>query len=255
MAKSNNLIFKMAKFLVSLLYAIVIFPLEIAAQTEFSTCFYDMDRNRPIPVTVYTPDAMDCNTIPVIFNHGYDGCKKIDSNQDYEYLTEFLSSKGYYVISIQHDLPDDELLAMKEPFMELRMPFWKKGIDNIRFVVSEFHKLMSGLDWKSLVLIGHSNGGDMVMLAATEYPDLADKVISLDHRRILIPRTSRPKMMTLRGCDYPADDGVLPSNTEQEQYNIIVVNMNGISHSDMCKNGTAEQHDKINKLIYHFLKD
>lgn len=166
---------------------------------------------------------MNSNTVPVVFNHGYDGCKKIDSNKDYEYLTVFLSSKGYYIISLQHDLPTNELLAMNEPFMESRMPFWKKGVNNIRFVVSEFQKLMPDLNRKSLVLIGHSNGGDRVMLAATEYPNLADKIISLDHRRMIIPRTAQPKIMTLRGCDYLADDGVLPSKSEQEQYNIVLL--------------------------------
>lgn len=244
----------MLKYLITLLAAIAIFPLETVAQTEFSTCFYDNNRNRPIPVTIYAPKMMNGNTVPVIFNHGYDGCKKINSNQDYGYLAEFLSSKGYYVISIQHDLPTDELLAMNEPFMESRMPFWKKGVDNIRFVVSVFRKLMPVLEWKSLVLIGHSNGGDMVMLAATEYPNLADKVISLDHRRMIIPRTAQPKIMTLRGCDYPADNGVLPSKSEQERYNIVVVDLDGIGHSDMCKNGTSEQHDRINKQIYDFIR-
>lgn len=112
----------MLKYLITLLAAIAIFPLETVAQTKSSTCFYDNNRNRPIPVTIYAPKMMNGNTVPVIFNHGYDGCKKIDSNRDYEYLTEFLSSKGYYVISIQHDLPTDELLAMNEPFMESRMP-------------------------------------------------------------------------------------------------------------------------------------
>lgn len=244
----------MIRYFFALLATIGMFPIEIIAQVEFSTCFYDNDRNRPVPVAVYAPKAIDSNTIPVIFNHGYDGCKKIDSNQDYEYLTNFLSSKGYYVISIQHDLPEDELLAMDEPFMNSRMPFWKKGVDNIRFVVEEFQKLMPDLDWKSLVLIGHSNGGDMVMLAATECPELADKVISLDHRRMIIPRTVQPKIMTLRGCDYPADNGVLPSKSEQDRYNIMVVGLDGIGHSDMCKNGTAEQHDRINKLIYDFIR-
>lgn len=255
-AKGNSRMEHMCKnYILTLLVTIVMTSLDIVAQTKFSTCFYDCRRNRPIPVAMYAPKTMNANTVPVIFNHGYDGCKKIDSNQDYEYLTEFLSSKGYYVISIQHDLPTDKLLAMDEPFMNSRMPFWKKGVDNIRFVVEEFQKLIPDLDWKSLVLIGHSNGGDMVMLTATEYPDLADKAISLDHRRMIIPRTAQPKIMTLRGCDYPADDGVLPSKSEQKRYNIVVVDLDGIGHSDMCKNGTVEQHDKINELIYHFLND
>lgn len=252
--KVGDFIINMIRYILSIIIAVIFNQVDVFAQTTFSTCFYDCHRNRTIPVTVYAPKAMNGNTVPVIFNHGYDGCKKINSNQDYEYLTEFLSSKGYYVISIQHDLPTDELLAMNEPFMESRMPFWKKGVDNIRFVVKEFQKLMPDLDWKSLVLIGHSNGGDMVMLAATEYPDLADKVISLDHRRMIIPRTAQPKIMTLRGCDYPADNGVLPSKSEQKRYHIIVVDLDGIGHSDMCKNGTSEQHKRINKQVYDFIR-
>ncbi len=244
----------MIKYVPLIIIAVMFNRVDVFAQTEFSTCFYDTNRNRPIPVTVYTPKTMDGSIVPVIFNHGYDECKKIDSNKDYEYLTKFLSSKGYYVISIQHDLPTDELLAMNEPFMESRMPFWKKGVSNIRFVVLEFQKLMPDLNWKSLVLIGHSNGGDMVMLAATEYPNLADKVITLDHRRMVIPRTAQPKIMTLRGCDYPADNGVLPSKSEQKLYNIAVIDLDGIGHSNMCKNGTSEQHGRINQYVYDFIK-
>lgn len=60
--------------------------------------------------------------------------------------------------------------------------------------------------------------------------------------------------MTLRGCDYPADNGVLPSKSEQERYNIVVVDLDGIGHGDMCKNGTSEQHDRINKHVYDFIR-
>lgn len=94
----------------------------------------------------------------------------------------------------------------------------------------------------------------MVMLAATEYPNLADKIISLDHRRMIIPRTAQPKIMTLRGWDYLADDGVLPSKSEQEQYNIVVINLNRIGHSNMCKSGTEEQHNRINQYVYDFIR-
>lgn len=35
---------------------------------------------------LYADDAVNHQVanVPVIFNHGYDGCKKINSNQDYE---------------------------------------------------------------------------------------------------------------------------------------------------------------------------
>lgn len=226
---------------------------DVFAQTEFSVCLYDNQRSRPIPVTIYKPSVISDNTKPVIFNHGYDGNKNINSNETYAYLTRFLSAQGYYVISIQHDLPNDELLSMQEPFMSSRMPFWKKGEANILFTISEFKKLIPDMDWESLILIGHSNGGDMVMLTATEYPSIANRVISLDNRRMIIPRTGHPQIMTLRGCDYPADNGVLPTKEEQDRYNIRVVYLDGISHSDMGENGTKMQHDRINQYIELFI--
>ena len=228
--------------------------INLSAQTEFTTCLYDENRERIIPVAVYAPAKETNKTKVVIFNHGYDQNKNIRSNQAYSYLTSFLSEKGYYVISIQHELPDDPLLAMHEPFIETRMPNWKRRKDNILFTIHEFKKLKPELKWDELIIIGHSNGGDMAMLFATEYPDMVSKVISLDHRRMIIPRNRNLPVLTLRGCDYDADPNVLPTEEEQEKYPIKVIKLQGITHSNMAESGTAEQHDFINKYIYEFLK-
>jgi len=115
------------------------------------------------------------------------------------------------VISIQHELSDDPLLAMEGNFMETRMPNWKRGEENILFTIREFKKLKPDLQWKKLCVIGHSNGGDITMLTATDHPELIMKAISMDHRRMIIPRTKKPRIYTLRGCDYDADPGVLPT--------------------------------------------
>ena len=92
------------------------------------------------------------------------------------------------------------------------------------------------------------------MLVATEYPSLISKAISMDHRRMIIPRTKHPQIYTLRGCDYEADKGVLPDKQEQEKFKITVVEMDGITHSDMREKGTPKQHDLINQTIYCFVK-
>ncbi len=224
------------------------------SQTEFNACLFDTSRNRVIPITVYQPQKVNSKTKVIVFSHGYDGNKNIQSNQTYSYLTRFLSQKGFYVISVQHELPDDPLLAMEDPFMETRMPNWERGVANILFTIQEFRKLKSELDWNSLILIGHSNGGDMTMLFATQYPELISKAISLDHRRMVMPRLHEPQLCTLRGCDYDADEGVLPTEQEQEKYHIKVVNLDGITHSNMGENGTKVQHDLINQYIYKFVK-
>ena len=38
----------------------------------------------------------------------------------------------------------------------------------------------------------------------------------MDHRRMIMPRTRNPRLYTLRGCDYDADSGVLPTEKEQD---------------------------------------
>lgn len=238
------------------LFAILLFSFSMkgAAQKEFTTCLYDISRGRIIPIAIYEPQKESSKTKVVIFNHGYDGNKNTKSNQSYAYLNRFLSEKGFYVISIQHELPDDSLLAMKGDFMQTRMPNWKNGVKNILFTINEFKKLKPQLKWDKLIMIGHSNGGDMTMLCATEHPELINKALSLDHRRMMMPRTKKPLLYTLRGCDYDADPGVLPDKQEQESYQTTVVPLEGITHSNMGEKGTKEQHDRINQLIYGFIK-
>ena len=45
----------------------------------------------------------------------------------------------------------------------------------------------------------------------------------MDHRRMIMPRIQKPRLYTLRGCDYDADSGVLPTEKEQEQFRMKVV--------------------------------
>ncbi len=228
---------------------------EVYAQTEFTTSLFDSRRNRIVPVAVYRPKKESARTGVIIFNHGYDGNKNDKSNQSYSYLTRFLAEKGYYVISIQHELSDDPLLAIEGNFMETRMPNWKRGEENILFTIREFKKLKPNLQWEKLCVIGHSNGGDITMLTATNHPELIMKAISMDHRRMIIPRTQKPRIYTLRGCDYDADPGVLPTSEEQQKFRIEVVRLDGVTHSNMGENGSAEQHDLIKRHIYMFLNN
>lgn len=225
------------------------------SQAVFTTCLFDASRNRIIPVAVYQPQKQNPKTKVIIFNHGYDGNQNRKSNESYSYLTRSFSQRGYYVISIQHELPGDSLLAMSGEFMQTRMPNWERGVENMLFVIQEFKKLKPDLNWKELSVIGHSNGGDMTMLFATRYPELLKKAISLDHRRMVMPRCSNPRIYTLRGCDYGADEQVIPTEEEQQKLHITVVKLQGIGHGDMDDKGSAKQHDEILHYIMGFLKD
>ena len=96
----------------------LILSVQCFSQTEFTTCLFDISRNRVIPIAVYQPQKVNSKTKVIIFSHGYDGNKNSKSNQTYSYLTRFFSQKSFYVISIQHELSDDPLLAMEGDFMQ-----------------------------------------------------------------------------------------------------------------------------------------
>lgn len=216
---------------------------------------YDTSRNRSIPVALYFPHSNEQSASKkvIIFSHGYGGNKGGD-NLAYTYLTAYLAEKGYYVVSIQHELPNDDLLSMTGNLRETRAPNWERGTQNILFVINALKKTKSDLDFGHLTLIGHSNGGDMTVLFAHKYPELVKKVISLDNRRMPLPLTGKPRILTLRSSDQPADEEVLPSSADKIKYGIQVINLLHTKHNDMDESGSQHQHAEINRSIIRFLK-
>lgn len=221
-----------------------------------SLAMYDSSRNRSIPVALYLPKSEKTlkHQKVVILSHGY-YANRAGGNKEYSYLTEYLASKGCFVASIQHELPTDDLIPDKGIPQVVRRPFWKRGVTNILFVISELKKRYPQLDYKHLVLIGHSNGGDMSMLFGQLHPTLVDKIISLDNRRMAFPRTQHPKIYSLRSSDLPADEGVLPTAEEQKKYGMLIIPLKNTPHRNMDNSGNEEQKKEINHYILQFLND
>lgn len=214
----------------------------------------DKSRNREIPIAIYQPkEAKKSNKIPIIFSHGYGENNGMDYLIAYSYLTDFLVLKGYFVISIQHELKTDELLAMTGKLQETRRPNWERGSQNIFYVLQEIKKKYPELKYEELTLIGHSNGGDMTVLFAHKYPNLIHKIISLDNRRMELPRISIPRIYTLRSKDYPADHGVLPTEREIQKYN-ITVQFTEINHGNMDNDANEEERKYLTAKIFEYLK-
>ncbi|MFP3590649.1 alpha/beta fold hydrolase [Chryseobacterium sp. SIMBA_038] len=214
---------------------------------------FDKNRNRKIPVAFYHPEKGIKNQQVVIFNHGY-GANKGGDYFVYSYLTEKLAYSGYFVVSIQHELPTDELIPTDGKPQIVRMPFWERGAGNILFVLNELKKSKPELDYQHITLIGHSNGGDMTALFANKHPDLVYKIITMDNRRMYLPRTSTPIVYTLRSNDYPADEGVLPTKEEQEKYHITVQSTN-INHGKMDDKGSDDDKQTLSDLIIKYLNE
>ena len=217
---------------------------------------FDQARQREVPIAVYKPkaDKKIVSQKVIIFSHGY-GQNKGGDYLAYSYLTEFLASKGFFVLSIQHELPTDSLLPLTGIPQIVRLPFWERGADNILFVINELKRKNPELDFNHITLIGHSNGGDMTALFPQRYPNIINKVITLDNRRVALPRTKNPTIYSLRSSDQPSDKGVLPTDEEIKMLGMKIIKLPNTTHNEMDNNANDEQRKEIQNYILAFLND
>jgi len=214
----------------------------------------DEQRDRLVPVAIYTSYADSIkDSVPVVmFNHGY-GKNQGNSYLTYSYLNEFLVSKGYCVISIQHEVKTDNKLPMEGDLQQLRQPFWERGSENIRFVIHQMDSMRTHLDFQNITLIGHSNGGDIAAHFASLYPDSIRSLITLDNLRKPLPKNGSISVLSLRASDTQPDIDVLPSAEEVVQYPIKIVQLPNTNHADMNDKATEEQKKEITQEIEYFL--
>lgn len=219
-------------------------PIKIDSMT-----LLDEARSRRIPLQLYWPEQTKSKLKLAILSHGY----KV-SHTAYTFIATNLAERGYYVASILHELPGDEPIPTTGKPYEVRMPNWQRGAATILYTLQSLQKQKPDLDFKHVLLVGHSNGGDMSMLFAQQYPELVSQVISLDNRRMPLPRSYNPRILSIRSSDQPADPGVLPTREEQGKYKIRIVTLANTIHNDMCDEGTQAQKEEINTLINSFIR-
>lgn len=222
--------------------------------TMQKTILEDTLRNRSIPIIVYYPksDSIYKHQRLVIINHGYDK-NRPNSYLNYSFLGTHLASKGYFVVSIQNDLASDDSLPMNGNLLELRRPSWEKAIQNMKYTIKDVRNVFPQVDSSDLTLIGHSNGGDACILFATLYPNEVTRVVTLDHRRMPIPKANNPKIMTVRSSDQVADEGVIPTDAELTQYGIFLIKMEDMLHNEMCDQGSKEKRAELLYSLDQFL--
>jgi len=213
---------------------------------------FDQSRNREIPIAIYKPQTKHPQI--ALISHGYNQ-NEGTPYLNYSDLANFMASKGYFVVSIQHERPTDSLIPEKGIPQIVRRPFWERGADNILFVINELKKSNPEIDFKHITLIGHSIGGDMTALFPQKYSGIVYKIITFDNRRMALPRTTNPKVYSLRSSDQPADPGVLPTEAEQKKYGITIIKLPNTIHGDMCDNATDKQREEIRDYVLTFLND
>ena len=108
-------------------------------------------------------------------------------------------------------------------------------------------------DFTKLTLFGHSNGGDISALYGSIYPNEVSQIITLDHRRMLIPRNKNIHVLTLRGSDYPADANVLLNDSELNKFPVTQIMIEKSRHNDMYDGGPKWLVDRMSKEVGTFL--
>jgi alpha/beta hydrolase family protein len=222
--------------------------------------FYDASRdNRPVAVDIAVRRDKEMQatagllTLPVaILNHG-----NTVKNTEYSFLANVMATRGYEVISIQHDLPSDPPMVTKAGELYVgRLAQIQRGVANIRFAVDEMRKVQPNADYDHLTVVGHSMGGDITMYFAKQHPDEVKKVVTLDNLRVPFIKSGQFKILSFRSKDpeFKTDPGVLPSDEECEKAGITVVKTT-FGHNDMRDTGSEEAKASIQGMLDKFLSD
>jgi hypothetical protein len=220
---------------------------------------YDAARGRPIAVDIAVRRDSEMRamagmkTLPVaIVNHG-----NTVKNTEYSFLANVLALRGYLVLSIQHDLDTDAPLVTKVGELYVgRLPVYERGVANILFAVDEVKKKIAYADYDKLMMVGHSNGGDISMFFAKEYPDMIKRVVTLDNLRVPFLTAAKFKILSFRSKDpnFVPDPGVVPDDEECAKTGIEVIKT-GAQHTDMSDRGPEAVKEKIQSALDQFLSD
>jgi len=219
--------------------------------------FMDTERNRPVQVdiAVRRDKEMQANagmiTLPVaMLNHG-----NTVKFTEYSFLANVFAARGYMAVSIQHDLPTDAPLVTKAGELYVgRLPVYERGVENIKFAINQLKKIQPNSDYDHLTLVGHSNGGDISMFYAKEYPAEVQKVVTLDNLRVPFMTDGKFKILSFRSKDnvFKPDPGVVPDEATCEKAGITVIDT-GAQHTDLSDRGPDALKEKIQGQLSKFL--
>lgn len=213
---------------------------------------FDQQRNRTIPIAVAAPEKVKCTIktkCPVaLISAGYGV-----AHTEYSFLEKELTTQGYFVVSIAHELEQDPPLSVTGNLFETRAENWQRGTVTLKYLQKVLAKRYPNADFDRVTLVGHSNGGDISSWLANEAPNYVEQVITLDHRRVPLPRNKAIRALSIRASDYPADDGVLYTRRELNEFNGCIVKISNAKHNDMSDSGPAELKITIKEIMRTWL--
>jgi len=216
---------------------------------------YDELRNRHIPISIAYPDnAKVCqpnSPCEVIFiSAGY----RVPYEK-YNFLTSLLTHLNYLVVSIDHELPSDPPLSRTGDLYETRIENWQRGSKTLAFVHDKLSKRFINYDFKQLTLIGHSNGGDISTWLTNKNSSYIKQLITLDHKRVTLPKNKKVKVLSITSPEYPIKKGVLLTNSERKDYGVCVIDIPNSKHMDLTDYGTPIVKEKVIQIVKKFLSN
>lgn len=205
-----------------------------------------------VPVDIHLPAGVQACTrvkpCPVaILSPGYG-----NAGSDYSFISNYLKGKGYLVVALQ-DSAGGVTLDRKAPVTPQVQAMARAASQSISTVIGETAVRYPQFDWQGLLLVGHSLGGDSSAQFAADNPNRVSGLISLDSRRVALPRSAGIRVLTIRASDTTADPGVLPNEEEQSRYATCVVRIEGSRHNDMQDAGSEQLKARMISAIDTFL--
>jgi predicted dienelactone hydrolase len=222
-------LFSLLCLLLGMPIAIAAVPVDIHVPTTNKAC----TSASPCPVAVLSP------------GYGLAG-------SDYSFITNRLTAMGYMVVALEQSGGGKTMEPNADRVEQLRA-LARLGAQSLTAVLNETALRYPEFDWQQLLLVGHSLGGDSSALFATENAKRVSRLITLDNRRLALPRSPDTNVLTIRASDTSADPGVLPSDEERRRYAICVVHIKGSHHNDMQDEGSEQLKSRIASAIDTFL--
>lgn len=222
-------LFSVLPLLFGMSTAMAVIPVDIHAPSSIQTC----TNAKPCPVAFLSP------------GYGFSG-------SDYSFVTNYLNEKGYLVVALQ-DSAGGVRLDPNAPISKQVQAMARVASRSISTALDETAVWYPQFDWRHLLLVGHSLGGDSSAQFAADNPNRVSSLISLDSRRVALPRSSGIHVLTIRASDTTADPGVLPSEEERRRFGTCVVRIKGSLHNDMQDAGSEQLKARITAVIGTFL--
>ncbi|CCQ10509.1 hypothetical protein PALB_13760 [Pseudoalteromonas luteoviolacea B = ATCC 29581] len=217
------------------------------------TELHDIERGRVIPIQITEPNlAEQCSSAApckvALIGAGY-GL----AHTHYQFIVNALKERGFLSVSIGHELPIDPFIALHKPYIATRAENWHRGAESLKFVRAELKNQFEQYDFDNLWLFGHSNGGDISAWYSNIWPQYVEAVVTLDSRRVPLPRNRGIKVFTIRASDFPADPTVLYEHDELKKFSACVITIPNALHNEMSDSGPSWLTEKMNQLIKGYI--